>query len=54
MLPKPSGKPQDPRNESQQDGGPLICPPVYPGIGAIDKAKFRMGKFASKTIKAGK
>lgn len=61
MISPPSrGKPQDPRNESQIDPGPIIDPPVFPqisipgGTGSVMKAKCKPGKFGGRVLRVGK
>jgi hypothetical protein len=52
-VPK-SSSPQDPRDLNQLDPGPLISMVVYPEVGKIDVKKASPGKWAGRTIKAGK
>ena len=54
-VPRPkSSSPQDPRDLNQLDPGPLISMVVYPEVGKIDVKKAQPGKWAGRTIKAGK
>jgi hypothetical protein len=54
-VPKPnSSSPQDPRDLNQLDPGPMISMQVYPDVGKIDVKKASPGKWAGRTIKAGK
>jgi hypothetical protein len=54
-APKPrSSKPRDPRDEVQVAGGPMVCMRVIPDVAPIDKKKLMPGKFAGRTVKAGK
>ena len=54
-VPRPkSSSPQDPRDLNQLDPGPLISMLVYPDVGKIDVKKAQPGKWAGRTIKAGK
>lgn len=54
-APRPrAASPQDPRDQNQLDPGPLISMVVFPDVGKIDLKKAAPGKFAGRTIKAGK
>jgi hypothetical protein len=53
INPPSRGKPRTLTPEGQVDRE-LICMIPIPEIGPVDKAKFAPGKFAQKTIKAGK
>jgi hypothetical protein len=54
-VPRPKAStPQDPRDTNQLDPGPMISQQVFPDVGRIDLKKAAPGKWAGRTIKAGK